>query len=296
MEIRVLQYFLTVAREESITKAAKVLHITQPTLSRQLTQLEEETGVKLFRRGLKKITLTNEGLLLRRRAEEIVALVDKTGQELAQREEQVEGVVSIGSGEVESVNTLTEVCRSFREKYPRVRFDMFTATADILADRMADGLTDIGLLLEPVNMEEYEFIRIPRREKWVVLMQPDDPLTAKDSVTAKDLERVPLILPRRLNVQSELANWFGDAFGTLDVAVTGNLSTNAALMVQKGIGYAVVITGSLPLWDQNKIAWRPLAPQMTASTVLAWRRNQPFGVAAEKFIEYAKQFLSMSKT
>lgn len=156
MEIRVLRYFLTVVREESITKASEVLHITQPTLSRQLSQMEEEIGVKLFHRGTRKISLTNEGALLRRRAEEILQLVDKTEEELIEQEEQVEGKISIGCGEIASVRLLPALFRSFREKYPRVSFDIFTATADLVKEQMDRGLLDLGLLLEPVDVEKYD--------------------------------------------------------------------------------------------------------------------------------------------
>ncbi len=165
MEIRVLRYFLTVVREESITKAAEVLHITQPTLSRQLAQMEDEIGVKLFDRGTRKIKLTNEGILLRRRAEEILQLVDKTEKELIEQEEQVEGKISIGCGEIAAVQILPSLIKAFREKYPRVTFDIFTATADLVKEQMEKGLLDIGLLLEPVDMEKYDFIRLDVKEK-----------------------------------------------------------------------------------------------------------------------------------
>lgn len=179
MEIRVLRYFLTVVREESITKAAEVLHITQPTLSRQLAQMEEEIGVRLFDRGTRKIWLTNEGLLLRRRAEEILQLVDKTEKELVEQEEQVEGKISIGCGEVASVQMLPDLIRNFHQKYPLVTFDLFTATADLVKEQMDKGLLDSGLLLEPIEMGKYEFIRLNMKERWVVLMPPDDPLAEK---------------------------------------------------------------------------------------------------------------------
>lgn len=152
MEIRVLRYFLTVAREESITKAADVLHITQPTLSRQLAQMEDEMGVKLFDRGTRKIVLTNEGLLLRRRAEEILELVDKTERELTEQEEAVEGTVTIGCGDLGAMQMLPELFRSFHDRYPAVTFDLYTATADHVRDQMERGLIDVGLLLEPINM------------------------------------------------------------------------------------------------------------------------------------------------
>lgn len=295
MEIRVLRYFLTVVREESITKASEVLHITQPTLSRQLSQMEEEVGVKLFERGPRKITLTNEGILLRRRAEEILQLVDKTQKELIEQDEQVEGKVSIGCGEIASVQLLPKLFKEFRERYPRVSFDIFTATADLVKEQMDKGLLDVGLLLEPVDMEKYDFIRLDMKENWVVLMRPDDPLAQKECVTAKDLSDLPLILPRRMSVQSELASWFGEYYEGLNVVFTSNLSTNGAIMVSNGLAYSLVIEGAVPFWDQTKIVYRPLSPVLTTTSVLAWKRGQPFGLAATKFIEYTKCFLSMNQ-
>ncbi len=293
MEIRVLRYFLTVVREESITKAAEVLHITQPTLSRQLAQMEEEIGVRLFDRGTRKIRLTNEGLLLRRRAEEILQLVDKTEKELVEQEEQVEGKISIGCGEVASVQMLPDLIRNFHQKYPLVTFDLFTATADLVKEQMDKGLLDLGLLLEPIEMGKYEFIRLDMKERWVVLMPPDDPLTGKKYVKADELAELPLILPRRMQVQSELASWFGDYYKNLNILFTSNLSTNGAVMVSRGLAYSLVIEGAVPFWDSSKIACRPLYPELMATCVLAWKREQPFSLAATKFIEYAKCFLSM---
>ncbi|MDE7268102.1 MAG: LysR family transcriptional regulator [Lachnospiraceae bacterium] len=295
MEIRVLRYFLTVVREESITKASEVLHITQPTLSRQLAQMEEEIGVRLFDRGTRKIKLTNEGILLRRRAEEILQLVDKTEKELIEQEEQVEGRISIGCGEIASVQLLPELFQTFHQKYPRVNFDIFTATADLVKDQMDKGLLDLGLLLEPVDMEKYDFVRFDMKERWVVLMPPDSPLAAKEVITAGDLAKLPLILPRRMQVQSELASWFGDYYKNLNVLFTSNLSTNSAIMVNQGLAYSLVIEGAVPFWDSSKIAYRPLYPELTATSVLAWKRGQPFSLVASKFIEYAKCFLGMDK-
>ena len=293
MEIRVLRYFLTVVREESITKASEVLHITQPTLSRQLAQMEEEIGVKLFDRGARKITLTNEGILLRRRAEEILQLVDKTERELI---EQIEGKITIGCGEISSVQLLPELFKKFREKYPHVTFDLYTATADLVKEQMDKGLIDIGLLLEPIDMEKYDFIRLDMKEKWVVLMRPDDSLADKEYISAKDISDLPLILPRRMGVQSELASWFGDYYERLNVVFTSNLGTNAAIMVNNGLAYALVIEGAVPFWDKSKIIRRPLYPELTATSVLAWKRSQPFSPAVTKFIEHMKCFLGMSTT
>ena len=295
MEIRVLRYFLTVVREQSITKASEVLHITQPTLSRQLAQMEEEVRVKLFDRGTRKITLTNEGLLLRRRAEEILQLVDKTERELVVQEEQVEGKITIGCGEIASVQLLPDLFKSFHEKYPRVTFDIYTATADHVKDQMDRGLVDIGLLLEPIDIEKYDFIRLNMKGRWVALMSPDSPLADHDSVTAEELSELPLILPRRLRVQSELASWFGGYYEKLNVLFTSNLSTNSAIMVNQGLAYSVVVEGAVPFWDQSKITYRPLYPELTATSVLAWKRGQPFSLAATKFIEHIKCLLGMAK-
>lgn len=295
MEIRVLRYFLTVVREESITKAAEVLHITQPTLSRQLSNMEDEIGVRLFNRGTRKITLTNEGILLRRRAEEILSLVDKTEKELIEQEEQIEGKITIGCGEFEAVRILPKLIFSFHEIYPNVTFDIYTATADSVKEQMDKGLIDIGLLLEPIDIEKYDFIRLPIKEKWVVLMRPDDLLCQKDFITPKDLADLPLILPRRMSVQNELANWFGDYYNNLNIRFTSNLSTNGAIMVSEGLAYFMVIEGAVGFWDDSKIAKRSLYPPLTTTSVLAWKRQQPFSLATTKFIEYSKCFLGIAK-
>lgn len=249
--------------------------------------------MKLFGRGSRKITLTNEGILLCRRAEEILQLVDKTEKELVEQDEQIEGKISIGCGEIAAVQLLSNLFQTFRKKYSRVNFDLFTATADLVKEQMDKGLLDIGLLLEPVDKEKYDFIRLDREENWVVLMRPDDPLAQKESVTAKDLSVRPLILPRRLSVQSELASWFGNYNNNLNIVFISNLSTNGAVMVSHGLACSLVIEGAVPFWDPSKITYRPLNPPLTATSVLAWKRGQPFSLAATKFIEHMKCFLSM---
>ncbi len=292
MEVRVLRYFLTVVREESITKAAEVLHITQPTLSRQLAQLEGELGVTLFSRGTRKISLTSEGMLLKRRAEEILELVDKTEQEMARQEELVEGTVAVGCGDLLAVQTLGELIRSFIQKYPRVTFDLYTATADHIKERMDRGVTDIGLLLEPVEMDKYEHIRLNRKESWGVAMRPDDPLAGKEKIRPEDLKGRPLILPRRLSLQSELASWFGEDYRELQVRFTSNLNSSSSIMVCAGLGYSLAVEGSLAFWDREKIVFRPLSPALSATSALAWKRNQPFAPAAEKFIAHVRSSLT----
>ena len=292
MELRVLGYFLALAREGSITKAADVLHITQPTLSRQLSQLEVETGVVLFERGNRSIRLTGEGLLLQRRAEEILQLVHTTEKELLQQEEHIEGTISVGCGEIESFKLLSGLFQTFREKYPRVSFDIFTGSSDLVKEQMDKGLLDIGLLLEPIDIEKYDFVRTHAKEKWVVMMRPDDPLAQKEAVTAEDLSTLPLILPHRMSIQNELASWFGNYYEHLNVVFTNNLNTNDAILVYDGLAVAIVIDGALSLWNQSLITFRELSPSLTATSVAAWKRGQPFSPAAAKFIEHAKRQLN----
>lgn len=296
MEIRVLKYFLTVVREENITKAASVLHITQPTLSRQLAQLEEETGVTLFRRGTRRIVLTNEGILLRRRAEEIVSLVDKTERELVERDELVDGCVSIGCGVAVAVQNLAELIGSFQKAYPLVTYNLYTGAADLVQERIDRGLLDMGLLMEPVDVDKYEYIRLPLKDRWGVFMRPDDPLAQKEALTAQDLAALPLSIVSRLQAKSEVANWFGDYFNKLNIRFTSNLSTNASIMVHNGLSYGVLLEGSMPFIDKAQLSFRPLSPPLPASSLLAWKRGQPYSLAVTKFIAHAKCFLSMERT
>lgn len=293
IETRLLHYFLTVAKEQNITNAAKVLHITQPTLSRQMTLLEEEVGARLFYRGSRPLALTNEGLLLRRRAEEILELLEKTETELAVHEEQVEGTISIGCGELAAVKLLTEMIAGFCEKYPRVVIDLYTANADQIKRRIDEGLTDVGLLLEPADMECYEYIRMPMKERWAAIMPSGVPLAKREYATAGDLADVPVIMPSRQKVYDEVANWFGKYYEKLKITGASNLSTNAALLVRAGLGYALIVEGALPFLEQSEVCMVPLYPELTATSVLAWKRGYPLSTAAMRFLEYVKCFLSM---
>lgn len=285
MDLRVLRYFLMVAKEQSFTKAAKQLNITQPTLSRQLAALEEELGVKLFNRGGHNITLTNEGLLLKRRALELVDLEDKIVSEFKGNRESVEGKITIGCGEFIAVETLAKICKKYKEKYPLVQFAIHTGTADNISEMMNKGLVDIGLFLEPVSTEGMDYIRMQGCDHWVVSMRVDDPLAKKEVITKKDLLKLPLILPERTNIQSELANWFGKDFSRLNIAFTSNLGTNAGVMAINGLGYPISIEGAMRYWRRDLVVQKKLSPEILASTVIAWRRNIPYSPAVSKFIE-----------
>lgn len=285
MDIRVLRYFLTVAKEQSFTKGAEQLHITQPTLSRQLAALEKELGTPLFIRSGRTITLTDEGILLKRRALEIINLEERTIDEIRGTEELIDGTVNIGCGEFAAVETLAQICKTYKEKYPMVQIALHTATADTTYEMMSKGLLDIGLFLEPVNTEEMDYIRIMESDHWVVGMRPDDPLAAKTYIEKKDLLDKPLILPERHGVQSELANWFGKDFNKIQIAFTSNLGTNAGVMAFHGLGYPISVEGAAKYWRRDLIVQRRLSPEIAASTVIAWRRNIPHSLAVNKFIE-----------
>ncbi len=290
MELRLLRYFLTVAKEQNFTKAAEQLHITQPTLSRQMTALEEDLGVMLFVRGGRSVTLTDEGILLKRRALEILELEEKTLEELGSGEKPVTGTVTVGCGEFAAVETLAQICDMYRKKYPGVQIRLHTATADSVYEMMNRGLVDIGLFMEPVDTQEMDYIRIADSDSWVVGMRPDDPLAKKKRIEKADLLDKPLILPERVNVQSEFANWFGRDFDRLQVSFLSNLGTNAGIMAMYGLGYPVSIAGAARYWRDDLIVQRELYPQITASTVIAWRRNIPYSQAVKRFIEEIRAF------
>ena len=290
MELRLLRYFLTVAKEQSFTKAAEQLHITQPTLSRQMAAFEEELGITLFIRSGKKISLTDEGLLLKRRALEILNLEEKTLEELKGKEEVVEGTITIGCGEFAAVETLARICKTYKEKYPLVQIVLHTATADAVYEMMNKGLVDIALFLEPVDTEGLDYIRITDCDHWCVGMRPDDPLAEKEFIKKEDLIGKPLILPERVNIQSEIANWFGKDFSKLQIAFTSNLGTNAGVMAANGLGYPISIEGAAKYWREDILVQRRISPEITTSTVIAWRRNIPYSLAVSKMIEEINAF------
>ena len=291
MELRLLRYFLTAAKEQSFTKAAEQLHITQPTLSRQMAAFEEDLGITLFIRNGKKISLTDEGILLKRRALEILNLEERTLEELKGKEEVVEGTITIGCGEFAAVETLAKICKTYKEKYPLVQIVLHTATADAVYEMMNKGLVDIALFMEPVDTEGLDYIRITDCDHWCVGMRPDDPLAEKEFIKKEDLIGKPLILPERMNVQSELANWFGKDFSKLQIAFTSNLGTNAGVMAANGLGYPISIEGAATkYWREDILVQRRIFPEITTSTVIAWRRNIPYSLAVRKMIEEINAF------
>lgn len=286
MEFRVLKYFLMVAREENITKAAALLHLTQPTLSRQLMQLEEELGVTLFHRSKHSIILTEDGMLLKRRAQEIVSLSDKTVQELSHKEDVLSGEIAIGCGETKNMLFLSEQIKKFRQKYPLVQFSIHSAIADDIKERIEKGILDIGLLMEPVDVGKYEFIRMPQKEKWGILVRKDSELAAKESINPKDLTNVPLIMVKRELIKNELASWFGDYYEGLQIAATYNLILNAASMVERGVGVALCFDLGAAFYED--LCFIPLAPTLETGSVLVWKKNQTLGAATSQFMRFLR--------
>ena len=293
MEIRVLKYFLMTAREENITKAAALLHLTQPTLSRQLIQLEEELGVTLFHRNRHRIVLTEDGMLLRRRAEEIVSLAEKTKDDFRHRQEHLAGTISIGSGELKSSRFLTRLITDFQKENPLVTFTIYSGNSDNIKERIERGLLDVGLLQEPVDITRYSFVRTPVREEWGILVREDSPLAFKSSVSPEDLAGVPLILPSRENVQNELLNWFGPHAEHLHITATGNLLYNLAFLARDS--GSCVLTLNLDCAYEG-LRFVPLSPALESSTVLAWKKAETFSPAATAFLAYARDFISGKET
>lgn len=288
MELRVLRYFLMIAREENITHAAQLLHVTQPTLSRQIQDLEEELGVKLFVRSNHRILLTPDGLLLRRRAQEIVDLADRTQRDFAAREEELTGEIAIGSGEMRSVSILAEMLATYRQRYPKVSYRFYSGNADHIKERIENGTLDVGLLLEPVDIARYDFLRVPIQEEWGVLTREDSPLGALASVQPADLAQCSLMIPGRALVQNELLNWFGTSVDQLHVSMRYNLLYNAAMLVKGGFGEALTIGLDC---TYPGLRFVPLNPPIRFGSVLVWKKQQVASPAVAAWISHAKQCL-----
>lgn len=286
MELRVLKYFLMTAREENITRAAKNLHITQPTLSRQLMQLEEELGTKLFERSNHNIYLTEEGMLLRKRAQDIVDLSDRAKNELLNKNKELTGKIVFGCGETMCVRQLSHNLAEFQKQNPRIKYEIYTAIADEIKERLDKGLIDIGLLTEPVDIAKYNFIRMNQKEQWGVLVREDSILAGKECVITQDLKEIPLIMAKRSLVKSELENWFGDEFEKLNIVGTYNLLNNAATMVAENIGAALCFELGV---HYDGLKFIPLSPKLETGSVIVWQKNQILSEPTKHFIEMFKK-------
>ena len=287
MEIRVLRYFLAVAREESISRAAEYLHVTQPTLSRQLMELEDELGTRLFVRGKRNrsVILTDEGMLLRRRAEEIVELTDKTEAEIHAKDEIISGDIYIGGGETDAMRLIAQTARDLQEDYPDICYHLFSVNADDVTERLDKGLLDFGILVGSANTEKYDYITLPATDVWGLLMRKDSPLAEKNAVRPEDLKGLRILGSRQAVMRNELSGWYGGDFERLNIAATYNLIYNAALMVDEGFGYALCLDKLINTTGDSNLCFRPLEPRLEARLILVWKKYQVFSRAVQKFLE-----------
>ena len=283
MDIRILRYFLAVAREGNITKAAHLLHIAQPSLSKQIIDLEKELGKKLIIRGKRKLSLTEEGIILQKRAEEIIYLLDKTEKEITSKEEKISGIISIGAGETQGMDVIAKTAKILSDKFPDIHFDIYTANALDIAEKIDRGLLDFGILIEPADVTKYNFSRLPASNLWGVLMPKECELATKNSIRPADLFNIPLILPKQSLVWREFSGWLGKDFQNLNIVATYNLVYNASLLVLNGLGYVVCVDKFIP--QNNKLCFKPFEPKVEAGFNLVWKKYKVFSKAQEKFLE-----------
>lgn len=288
MELRVLNYFLTVAREENITKAAKLLHVTQPTISRQLMQLEEELGVSLFIRSNHNIALTEDGMILKRRAQEILSLADKTKQDFLQKDDLLSGNIAIGSGEFQSTRILSDILFSFHQKYPQVQYSIYSGNADNIKERIERGLLDVGLMTEPVDMRKYNFVSMPVKECWGAWVREDSEMAKKESIRPQDLLHVPLITTVSELHRSLIGQWFGEYNNKMNIIATGNLLYNQTVLAQSGIG---IVIGIKLNCSYDGLRFIPLSPKLENHTALVWKKEQSFVPATSAFIKHFSLYL-----
>lgn len=285
MELRVLQYFLAVTREQSISGAAEALHLSQPTLSRQLKDMEDELGKQLLIRGNRRITLTEEGMILRKRAEEILELVKKAEDEISLSEENVAGDITIGAGETDGVRILTKAAQAVQKDFPLVHFHMISGDKVTVTESMDKGLIDFGLLFGKIDTSKYEYINLPYRDTWGVLMRRDSPLADKEVITPADLWDKPLIVSRQEYLGTDLQEFLKCENDKLNIAATYNLLFNGSLMVDEGMGYALCLDHIINVSGNSNLCFKPFFPKREAEMCLAWKKYQVLTKAAEKFLE-----------
>lgn len=293
MEIRVLKYFLAVAKEGSITKAANYLHLTQPTLSRQLQDLERELGQKLLIRGQHNVTLTSEGHTLRQRAEEIIDMVDKTEQEFRSIKDVIAGTVYIGSGESHTIRLITDIIKDVQTEYPEIKFDLVSGNAQDITEKLDKGLLDFAVLIEPIDISKYDYLTLPEKDRWGVVMKKDSPLAKKKSITYKDLKDLPLIFSKQVERQnpsdSDFMKWFKGGFENFNIVGTYNLIYNAGLMAESGIGYVVGLDKLLNTMNNSNLTFSPLCPVLESGLNIVWKKGQIFSKPSKVFLEKLKE-------
>lgn len=292
MELRVLHYFLAVAREQNILRAAESLHLSQPTLSTQIRQLEKELGKQLLIRGTKgsrKITLTEEGMILRTRAEEILSLVEKTEREITLSDRIIIGDVYIGTGETDAVRLLAKAAKELQAVHPGIHYHISSGNADFVLEQLDKGLIDFGIIFGNADLKKYNALKISVKDTWGVLMRRDSFLAQKESIAPEDLQDLPLILSHQKNQHSQFSTWLNCDMDKLNVIATYNLLFNASLLVDEGLGYAVALDKIIYTGQNSTLCFRPLNPTVEAEMNIIWKKYQLLSKAAEKFIEKLKE-------
>lgn len=285
MEIRLLRYFIAVANQRSISAAAQYLHLSQPSLSRQLSEFEKELGTPLFIRGNRKITLTDEGVFLLKKAKEIVQLVDKTEANFNQSTEIISGEIYIGGGETEAMHLIAKTLKSLLEDYPSIQFHLYSGNADDITDKLDSGLLDFGIVIEPTDKQKYDYVKLPATDVWGLLMRKDSPLADKPFIQPIDLVDKPLLISRQTAVSNELTGWLGQNIEDFNIVATYNLIYNAALMVEENIGYALCLDNLINTSGNSKLCFKPLNPRLEANLNIIWEKHQVFSNAANKFLD-----------
>lgn len=289
MDLRVLRYYLAICREGSMSRAAQVLHVTQPTLSRQIADLERELGCELLVRGSRTVTPTEKGLYLRRRAEEIVSLADQTANDLARDDEAVEGDVFIGAGESEGMRIIASGIRAFRERHPQVRFHLRSGNSIDVVEWLERGLVDFAVLIAFPDINRFAHVRLRSTDAWGVLMPAGHPLARKETVGPRDLADLPLIVSEQALETGELSQWFGALHDRLEMAATYNLAFNAAQLVREGVGCALTLDKLVATGDGTGLAFRLMYPPVVSTIDFAWKRDQAHSTAAKLFAEEMKK-------
>ncbi len=288
MDIRILKFFLAVAEEESVTRAAQAVHTTQPNLSRQLNDFEEQIGKKLFVRGSRKITLTEEGMFLRKRAQEIIELADRTENELAAFDELTGGVVHIGAAETYAMRILAEDMLDLQKTHPQIQYDIFSGSTIEVTEQLNKGLLDFAILVAPVDLSEYDYLRFPKNDIFGLLMRKDNPLAALDAVKPGDIEGQPVMVSRQQEDGNVLSGWLRGGGQALNVAATFNLITTPAMMVDAGLGIAFCFDKLVNTTGDSNLCFRPLDPPLETGLYIVWKKYQVFTRAAKIFLEKIK--------
>ena len=288
MEIRALKYFLITAREGSITKAANSLGLTQPNLSRQINILERDIGKKLFNRSNYKIKLTSEGILLKKRAEEIIDMIEKTRAEFKSSDKIIAGDIRIGGGETHAIELITKIMRNIQKDYPNIQYHLHSGNSDDVSEKLDKGLLDFGILIEPAGILKYDFIKIPAKDTWGVLMRKDSKLAKKKFITKNDLIKLPIICSRQAVYNrpsdNKFLEWFQSDFDKLNIVATYNLIYNASIMVKSGIGYAIGLDKLINV-NGSSLCFVPLKPKLEAELNIVWKKEQIFSPASGIFLD-----------